>query len=164
MARTAPAVNGTPVTKTATYRFIDRTGDLRAVSVRVLPAATDAQIEALGDALADASYANLYAVEVGFSYGVIPSKSGATAGTRDSVFQNIVILNKTPAGQAVNVFIPAPLPATMVTDTDQVDVAAALLTAVVAAGNAILSAGGAAFEPVSVRYSERREINERTYL
>lgn len=164
MPRTAPAVNGTPVTQNVSFRFIDATGDLRSVAVRLLPAATNAQIEGLASTLGAASNAALYAVEVTSSYGVPPSKAAAVNTIRPSVYDNIVLLFKTAIGFAQNIFIPAPIEASFETGTDVPDPNAVTTAGVINTGLAALNAGGGTYTPVSVRFTERREINERVII
>lgn len=148
---------------TVTYRalsiaLIDGSGDKRSVSMRVRGDITEAQALAVATALGAASQANVYEVTLGDVYAAAPDAGDALDFERDSVYENIVILFKNIAtGQTQNAFIPAPVPATMVGETDTPDTDNALYEAFRDAVDAALPA---AFEPISARYTERREIND----
>lgn len=161
MARTAPAVNGTPVYKSVSLRWIDASGDMRTDSLNLPVATTDAQIEAIADTLSDISNACLYAVDVGFQYVANADKSDAVDAVKDSVFDNIVLLAKTAAGDSRRLFIPAPEAGVFVAGTDQIDPTDADLSALMAA---FLAPLGVTYDIISARYTERREINERVKI
>lgn len=161
MPRTAPTVNGTPASKLVSYRFVDAQGDTRAVSHRVLTAsATDAEIEALGEALAAKSNAALYSIVVSEEYSAVPDADDATDAVVNSARSNIVVTAKNTTGDLKQIFLPAPVEAMFIpgTDTPIVD---ANYTDIFTAFLATLPAG---FEIVSVRYSERKEVNERVLV
>ena len=89
MARTAPAVDGTPDFQKVSFAWIDASGDLRSDSLQVPAAATSAQIEAFAEALADISNAVLYKIEVSAVYNSVPDKSSAVEAPKDSVYDNL---------------------------------------------------------------------------
>jgi hypothetical protein len=157
MARTAPAVNGTGTYKKVQFSWIDASGDIRSDSIQLPQAATNAQIEAIADTVSDVSNASLYKIEVGEVYNSIADKDDAVDAVKDSVFDNLVILAKTALNASSRVFVPAPEGALFVAGTDQIDPTNADLAAVLAA---MLAALGITYEVVSIRYTERREINE----
>lgn len=159
MPVTAP-VGATP---TRTYRLlsvglIDRTGDKRSTSFRIDGSATTAQITDFVSDLGAATSANVYEWSVTDVYSAsdgADASDAAAATTRDSVYDNVVILFKdVGTGQAVNIFIPAPVPAIM--DGDSVETDDALYTAVRNAADTLI---GGNFAPQTARFSERREIN-----
>lgn len=161
MARTAPEVNGTPTTKLISFRFIDAQGDTRAVSVRALPAnATNANIESFADAMGAMTNANIYQIVVEDEYTSVADSSTAANAPIVSSRSNIVVSAKNAVGDLKNTFIPAPDSALFIptTDTPNVD---ALFTPIFTAYLALLGTG---FEIVSVRYTERREVNEKVKI
>lgn len=157
MPRTAPAVNGTPQFKKVSFRWIDFSGDKRSDSLQIPAAATDAQIEAMAEALADGSNASLYAVVPEFWYNSTPDKTNAVNEPKDSVFDNMVMLAKTAANLSQRGFIPAPIDGLFAPTTDQPNPASTELVAIMTAFLALVGAG---YSIVSLRYTERREINE----
>lgn len=158
MARTAPAVDGTPDYQTVALRWIDASGDKRSDSNQVPAGATSAQIEAYADAMADASNASLYAVQVTAHYNSTPDKSDAVSDAKsESVFDNLVFLAKTVTNASQRGFTPAPIDAMFVAGTDTIDPSSTELAAIF---TAFLAMVGAGYSIVSARYTERREINE----
>lgn len=161
MPRTAPDVNGTPVTRLISFRFIDAQGDTRAVSVRATPAdATNAEIEALADALAAKTNAALYSVVVSEEYASVPDADDATDAVVNSARSNIVITAKNALGDLRQTFLPAPIEAMFISGTDT-PIVDSNYTDLFTAFLGVLPAG---FEIVSVRYTERREVNERVMV
>lgn len=158
MPRTAQTVNGTPLFKIASFKWMDSTGDKRTDSYQFPAAVTNAQIEALAAALAADSNAVLYDIRVTDSYAALPDASDATNEIRPSLFSNIVVLVKTPLNESDDLFIPAPLDDNFIPTTD--DPIVTELSASMAAFLACKNAGGGAFEVISGRYSERREVNK----
>lgn len=157
MARTAPAVDGTPDYKKISLKFIDASGDLRSDSLQIPAAATDAQIEAFAESIADITNASLYQVEVAFVYNSVADKDDAVDAVKDSVYDNLVTLAKTATNLSARSFIPAPEGSLFVAGTDTIDPANADLAVYLAAFLALV---GATYDIVSMRYTERREINE----
>jgi len=158
MPRTAPAVDGTPNLRKVSLRYVDVSKDSRTVSNYLEGAATDAQIEAhVADAGA-VTNANLYEVQVTDIYRAAKLASAAVAAEENSVFDNVVILYKeadNPAG--MNGFIPAPVRGIFIGDSDNVDNADVDYIAFKTTLGAILLG---TMVPITVRYTERREIND----
>ena len=161
--RTAPAVNGTPNVLQVSIRWIDVSGDLRAVSIDADPGATNAEIEALVDNLQTMSNASIYRVEVSQVYNSIPSVASATAGIYPSVFDNVVLLLKTPDNQSTNVFIPAP-DATVMSSSSDTPLTAPLLAIAASITNVLEGTGTEDWNLVSARFTERREKNQRVFI
>lgn len=158
MARTAPAVNGTPQFKQLSLAWIDASGDLRSDSIQIPAAATVAQIEAYADAISDGANPSLYKIEVQDVYNSVPDKNDATTGEKsESVYDNLVFLAKNVTNQSQRGFLPGPLGTMFVAGTDQIDPTSATLAAIFTAFLALVGAG---YSVVSARYTERREINE----
>lgn len=163
MARTAPAINGTPTYQQVSFHWIDASGDKRSDSV-VLPAgATVAQIEDAAEELGAHSNASLYKVEQSAVYEGDGSKTNANpTAPRNSVYDNVVgLLRNITTRKTQNVFIPAPTPDLFSPEeTDNVDTSpTGFLAGILTAYETML--GAAAWIPVSARYTERREINQK---
>lgn len=165
MPRSAPTIDnvgGAPNFVRVSFRFVDASGDIRSVSLQIDPAdATDAKIEAEVAALAAASNADIYSVEITQVWGAVADSTNAIsgAGRSESVFDNIVIQLKNSQNRSERAYIPAPIEAAMSTGTDQVDGAATELVNVVLASENLLLADS--YNAIGARYSERREINEQ---
>jgi hypothetical protein len=157
MARTAPDVEGTVTQTRVSWRFIDVSGDRRAVSLICDPAITNATLEAATEAIGEATNANLWEVTRTQVWGSLPVASAAAAEREDTVYNNIVILYKAPGGDSRDFFIPAPVHGMFVGETDNVNNASSIYETVRDTVEACLTN---AFEPVTARYTERREINK----
>lgn len=161
MPRTAPTFTGTPVYEVVSFRFIDANGSQTSTSYITTQArATTGNIEAMAVALAAATNANLYDIVVEAHNNGAASSSTATDTSRESANDVIITLVRDDTTrQTQEVAIPAPLDAIFVTDTSDVDVSNALYQAVNTAANALLPA---AYDFVSVRFSEHRKLNKKT--
>lgn len=163
MARTAPTVNGTPTYQRVSFHYIDATGDQRSDSYSVPAGATVAQIEAAAAAIAASSHASLWKVETTAVYEGNGSKTNADTGVENnSVFDNIVVLFRNPTTRMTqDAFVPAPaveLFADAGSDAPDTDPAGDL-AGIASAVEGML--GAAAWNVISARYTERREINSR---
>jgi len=157
MPRTAPPVDGTPNLRRISLSYVDVSKDSRTVSNYVEGATTDAQVETHVAAAGEASNANLYRVEVTDVYNAAKLASAAVADEENSVYDNVVILFKesdNPSG--MNGFIPAPIRDIFVGDSDNVLNTATEYVNFKTSLAAILLG---TMVPISVRYTERREIN-----
>lgn len=160
MPRTSPTVNGTPTYNLLSIRLIDYTGDRRSVSLVIPTGTTDASIEALIALVGDHTHASIYAVERSLVYSGDASKSNATQGNHSSVYDNVVVLFRNNATrQTQDMFVPAPTEDLFIEGTDQpdMDLLGALFEIASATETVI---GAAAYNPISARFSERREINQ----
>lgn len=155
--RTAPTFDGTGTRRLTTFQLIDASGDQTSVGCEFAPGVTNAQIEAVAVALQDASQASLWQITDSQLYTGDDDPDNADTEQRNSVFQGITVRMKVPATGVSQAFrVPAPVPAEMqgnqdiplITGTPLED----LLTALVAAAPA--------YTIKSVRYTERREINQ----
>lgn len=158
MPRTAPAVDGTPSLRKVSLRYVDVSKDSRTISNWLEGSATDAQVEAHVVAAGAASNANLYEVQVTDVYRAAKLASAAVAAEENSVFDNVVILYKesdNPAG--MNGFIPAPIRGLFIGDSDNIDNVDTDYVAFKTTLGAILLG---TMVPITVRYTERREIND----
>lgn len=152
--RTAPDFTGAATDRTVSMSFIDVSGDKFTLDVDGVPtAATSALIEALADAVQAGTQASLYQIKDSFYYSGLALKSNAQSGSRDSVKDGINTLFRAASGLTVTLRLPAPLPATMIDDSDAVDTTSALLLAI----NAAFEAVAPAYAAESAQYTERRE-------
>ena len=118
--RTAPDVTGTASYRLVSYRWIDASGTRRADAYQFPIATTAAQIEALADALQAASNASLWSVSLDSVFEGDMDTGSADSVVYAGVDDNIVILAKDTARNSANAFIPAPLEAIFVPDTEDI--------------------------------------------
>jgi len=161
MPVTAPLVTGTVTRLQISLRLVDRSGDLRAVSINTTNVSlTDAQIQAYVNALGALTQAAVYGVSIERLYLTNPDRDAAVRGPHDSVYDNIVTLvkNLSQINGAVSAFIPAPISGLLVDDTDTPNVG---LPAYEIYTDALEVVMGAGWSDESTRFTERREKNER---
>jgi len=157
--RTAPAVDGTPNQLALSIRMIDSDGTKRALDYALDLAAANADIEAVIATLQLATNASIYEVVVGQVYTSNAASTSAATAVQQSARQNIVILFKNSSTFATQeVYIPAPLSTLFVTGTKNVDITETLYTDYRDAVDVVLPT---AYAPISVRYTERRQINQK---
>lgn len=159
MPRTAPTVDGSGNYRQVTFKWIDANNGKRSDTYRVASDATDAEIEAIVAALALASNANMYQVQVSMVYNSVANVGDASEEVYLSVQDNVVILMKDAAGNSRDWFIPAPLDGIMAAGSTNPDPANEVLQGVRDAIDAAIETG---FEPVSYRFTERRKKNPST--
>lgn len=159
--RTAPAITGSPTFLRISLRWIDAVGDVRSDSSLMDAAATDVQIEAVAAKMVAASNASLYEVDVSEVFKGAKAKSNALSAIRESIQNNVVYHAKDTGQVDRRSFLPSPLQAVFVTDTETPDASDVLLTDVMTAWDAVWAG---TFAGVSLRFSERREINEKVSL
>lgn len=161
--RTAPTVDGTGTFKSVSVRMIDASGDVRTVTVDVLAATTDAQIEAYVAGLQAISNASVYAVSVGVVYNSVEDSSNAQSEPKsESVAANLVINAGNASKLSKAGYVPAPEAAIFITGTDDIDPTSAALVTYLTAFLAMVNEGvamGSEYEIKSARYTERRQIN-----
>lgn len=158
--RSAPVVNaGTPNRVTLSVRMQDFGGDKRSVSLDVPNAVTDAQIDAYVDALQALTNSTVYEIEKGQKYTSVPMQANALNDSRESVYDNVVLLLKDVSiNKAQDAFVPAPIN-TLIDDGDVVDTSLVAYETWRDATDALLAGN---YEAVSVRFTERREKNDST--
>lgn len=159
--RTAPAVDGTPPYQHIAFTFIDASGDIRTISGDFDPEMTAAEIETLAVTLQVVTQASLFKIEVTAVYAGAAIVGNATSDQRSSVYDQVVSRAKNPSlNIGYSWQIPAPITALFVGNTDQVLATSVPLLNTYAA----LGAGKAGYGFVSVRYTERSEINQAQRL
>jgi len=159
----AQIIDATPTRKVLHCRYIDSDGQDRTDSYDVptdSAVATDAELNALTAELGALSNASLYAVGVTqWFQAAPPSKLNAFDATNDSVEDNIVILFKDVANNGFDLFVPANVEAdTMVEGTVNPD--QTKLQDLINAANNVW----ATYDPVSLRFTERRKKNRSVKL
>lgn len=159
----APTVDGTPLYDKVSIHYVDASGDTRSDSIQIDPGTTDAQVQTMVGLIQGNSNASIYKVERTATYASIPNPTNAVAAVYPSVYDNVVLLFKTPLNASQNVFIPAPDTDIMPTDSDTPDMAALIPTSV-AIINVLEGLGTVEWSGVSGRFTERREKNQRVYF
>lgn len=151
--RTAPAFTGAASQRLVTMHFIDASGDHFSQILYALPtAATDAQVEAIAAAYQAATQSSLWKISDTFEYIGPALSSNATANQRSSAAEGINLLLKNGA-LSETYRIPAPIQATMVGNTDEVDTTATALTGF----NSAVEAAVTGYTVQSAQFTGRRE-------
>jgi len=160
MPRTAPAYTGTPSYAVISFRFIDANGSKTSTSyITTIARATAPNIDAMADALALTSNANLYDIVLETHTEGAATASTALDASRESANDFINTLVRDPVSRKTQeVAIPAPLDALFVAGTNVPDVTNTLYQDVNTAANALLPD---AYVFVSVRFSEHRKLNSK---
>lgn len=155
--RTAPTVDGTPTAKHVSIKMIDSVGDTRSVSVYATAAATNAEVEALVAATQAATNASIAEVTVSDVYLGAIAKSNADEDVFNNIGDNIIYHVKASPTQSQRAYIPAPLESVMTDGTEMPDPDNALL---VTWFGAVLAVVGGNYVGVTVRFNERRDLND----
>lgn len=153
MPRNVPNVETTGANfKHLTLRMVDRTNNPKSAAFDIDPAATAEDIEDFVTSYASASNACIYEVHVADVWAAVKDSTLALTGSRDSVYDQVSVLFKKPNKQRQTLDILAPKDSFFVDDTDNVDIADSVYTTVRDDAETLMEA---AYEPVSVRFSER---------
>lgn len=160
MPRTAPTWDGTPNYAIVTYHFIDANGSMTTTPyITTLARATTSNIEALADALAEATNANLWSISLALVEDGSPSSASALDESRESANDFINTLVRDPVSRKTQeVAIPAPLDVLFIPESNEVDIENALYQAVNTAANTVLPD---AYTFISVRFSEHRKTGKK---
>jgi len=160
--RSAGTVDGTPLFKMVSFKWIDYQGDRATTTVPFAPDATAAEIEAVAAVLQAGSNASLWGIDVADNYDGAMLRSNALEAVRESADDYIVIHYKNATTRSdFRLSLPAPLGTFFVEGTETPDPAAVVLTNILAGFAAGLPSG---FVPTTVRLSEHREINETVLI
>lgn len=157
MARTVPDIEAGATQVRASWTYVDKSGDQRSESLLCDPAVTDATLEAATEALGNATNANLYKFTKSTVWKAVKSTTPAVAQRKDSVWDQFTVLYQTPGGESQDYAMPAPVMGMFVGETDNPDVASSIFST---ARNALEACLNNAYEPVQVRFVERKEINK----
>jgi len=163
MPSRVPDFTGDPSRDLLSARYLDHTGDLRSDALTGLnnAALTDAALNTFTAAMGACTQADFYGVAKIEEYAVVADKTDADAGDRSEVINNIVVLAKNAAGDSRRLFVPAPVPACLIEDSDDIDPASVVLGALFTAWLAILPAG---FSITQARYTSRKQHNSATKI
>ena len=155
--RTAPTVDGTGSFARLSMSLVDAQGDIRSISLIVDAALLPADQEALVAATQLITNASIYNVEFSQVYNGARTTSNAADAVVNSVYSNIVYHVKSSPTSSQRAYVPAPVDSVFIAGTDTPDIVDADLAAWFAE---VLGAVGGAYTGQSVRYTERREIND----
>lgn len=157
--RSAPTIDGTPVSITLSVQLMDSDGTKRAIDFELPATVTNAQMEDVVAKLQLATNATIYSAVVNYNYSSNAVATNALVAVQQSARNNIVILFKDDVAlKTQEVYIPAPLNALFVAGTKNIDITNTVYGDY---RNAVDVAIGADYAPVSVRYTERRQINQK---
>lgn len=168
--RTSTDVTAAAIAKRVSVGYVDASGDVWSESYIVPVAATNAQVEALVDALQAASNASIWSTEIASIYDgdKDPQNALIEQDKSVSVFDRLAqtYKNSNPMFANKRVAIPAPIQALFVSDgttttLDDIDPTSAELAAVITAALAMFGAGWSA---AWARYTEHVETNNKTLL
>lgn len=157
-------VTTTPDYQIVTLRYIDSNGVKDAYNIRTtIGRATSAVIEGVVAAVAAATNAAIYEVDVKSVWAAgTASPSSALDAIKPDARDVIERLQRdNSSGKTQYAYIPAPLDAIFIPTTNTVDIENALYVAFEEAIDLLLPA---AYNPVSVRFAQHKEIAEKTNL
>lgn len=160
--RTAPDVTTAATGKLVSFHWIDVSGAKRADSYQLPVSATNAQIEAMADALQAGSNASLWKIGIENVFGSVEDSDNALAATKSSQVQDQLFFtakHTSPLQIVQRAYIPAPINDLFIGNTDNVDPTSTEAAAILTAFLAMLGAG---YSVVWGRYTQRTEINEKT--
>lgn len=159
--RTAPTVDGANTYKVVVLKWVDYTGDKRSDSYIVTASlATNANIETFAAAMQLGSNASLYDIRVSDAYSSVEDSSNALEVVWENVADNLVIQAKQAlGGNSIRDYIPSPIEAMFIDQTEDIDPTNGVLLAIIAAWVALIDAS---YEIVGARLTHRRQINQQT--
>ncbi len=159
--RTAPTVDGLNAFKIVTLKWIDWTADKRSDSyIFDAATATNANVETFAAAMQAGSNASLYEIRVGDAYSSVGDGGNALEEVWENVGDNLVIQAKQPlGGMSIRDYIPSPINAMFIENTEDIDPTNAALIAIIAAFVAMIDV---TYEVVGARLTHRRQINQQT--
>jgi len=160
-SRVVPLIDGSPTFKQITLRWIDAVGDLRTDTSIIDATTTTGQIESLVAAMLSASNASLYAAYVTDVYLGEKSKANALHEVRESVNDNIVYHAKDPNRENRRAYVPAPISSMFIDDTEIPDENAIKRDQIMTKWDTVWKGS---FAGVSLRFTERRDINKKGEL
>lgn len=154
---TAPLLTAAATYRLISIHFVDASGDVWTESFRTPLATTGAQLDALIADIQERSNASIWRVDDQLIREGAAAKTNATKLPRsESVFDAVFLTFKNIGTNVVyRIYIPAPLEATLLDETDTPNNTD--LADVATAAGVVLGAG---FVWQSSRYSEKRETNE----
>ncbi len=160
-ARVLPTIDGSPTYTEISLRYIDYVGDQHAVVSIIDGKATDAQLEFLVIQTVARSQASLHTLRITQVYAGEKSKDNAFTPPFSSVQDMIVYHAKDANHKSRRAYLPAParpnfLPASDTPGSEPAQMGNWL--------NAWSTVWAGTFEGVSMRFTQRREINKKIDL
>ena len=162
MPRTSPDIDGAPSTRRLTLRFVDADGKAKAFALYADGTTTNVQMQTYQNLLGAQTNANLWAAEVSDIYEGNPDKSLAVNAVHVSIVDSIVYQMKASPTDSQRVYVPAPSETLFVSGTNNPDLSNADLSAIFLAGLAVVNGTGTDYSGVGARFSQGRQINQRT--
>lgn len=158
VARKVPDIDGDPTYIDVTFKWIDAVGDTRSDVLRVDSKATHVQIEEAVARILSPSYALLWEVRVAYVYGAQKLKGNAGIGAGHQVQKAFVYHVKNTQHESRHSYMPAPRFNFFVEATEIPLVTHSQLVAWMAAVDVLV---GPAFSPVSLRFTQRRDMGKK---
>jgi len=154
---TAPTMVTAATYRALSIHFVDASGDVWTENFRTPIATTAAQIDTLIADIQERSNASVWRVDdIAVRQGAAATTNASKLPRSESVFDTVFLTFKQIANNVTyRIYIPAPLEATLLNETDSPDNTD--LADVATAAGVVLGAG---FVWQSSRYSEHREMNE----
>jgi len=159
--RKVPDIDGQPTYIDVTFKWIDADGATRSDVLRVDAKATHVQIEALVDKIFAPAAALLWEVRVAYVYGARKLKANAGSPQGYQVNKQFVYHVKNQLHESRRSYLPSPRYNYFVTDTEMPLHTHAQLIAWMDAVDVLV---GGTFAPVSLRFTQRRDIGKKKDL
>lgn len=160
-ARVVPDIDGDPTYIDVTFKWIDADGDTRSDVLRVDRKATHVQIEEAVVRILAPSACLLWEVRVAYVYGARKDKSAAGNPKGYQVQKQLVYHAKNAQHESRRSYIPGPRASYFVDGTETPLATQSQLLDWMAAIDTLL---GGTFAPVSLRFTQRRDIGKKKDL
>jgi len=158
--RTAPTIDGSPTYLTVSITVYDWTGDQRTDSYQIDADSSDAEIEAFVAAMVATSNATVWRVTIGQVYNGDGDKNDAVEEVWENVKDNVVLLAKKTDNSAQDFFIPSPINAMFLENSEEIDPSSAVLVTLLAS----VLPMRANYSWKSARLSHRKQIGTKINL
>lgn len=158
--RTAPTVDGTFTFVKVSISLMDWTGDIRTDTYQFDAGSTNAQIETFVAATQAISNSTIYAVEVRQTYNSQPEQTNALEEVWENAQDNLTILAKNALNVGFNTFVPAPINAIFIENTEEIDPTNTALLAYLTS----ITPMKAGYNLISARLSHRKQIGKAVKL
>ena len=159
--RKVPDIDGQPTYIDVTFKWIDAVGDTRSDVLRVDAKATHVQIEELVNRIFAPAYALLWEVRVAYVYGARKLKANAGEGAGHQVQKAFVYHVKDAQHVSRRSYLPSPRFDFFLPDSEIPDALHSQLVPWMAAVDVLV---GGTFAPVSLRFTQRRDIGKKKDL
>ncbi len=159
--RKVPDIDGDPTYIDVTFKWIDAVGDTRSDVLRVDFKATHTQIEELVNRIYNPAYALLWEVRVAYVYGAKKLKSNAGQGAGHQVQKAFVYHVRNAQHESRRSYLPSPRFNFFLPDSEIPDANHTQLINWMTAVDTVL---GGTYAPVSLRFTQRRDIGKKKDL